>query len=508
MRVIKLYGPPGTGKTRRLTDLAIKAVEMHGPDRVMATTFTRAGASELKERIALALGYQASLPSDAWNRRRALDAMLPWMGTTHSLALKLAGYPRVVSSADVSEFSKSLGGKDLKLPEVDDLEGYEWAEPGKDEVEQALSLYSGARHRMETLDAAYRRVQPQLDIDRYLHIVGAYMDFKQQMGKIDFEDMLALGREESPPVRVVLADEVQDNSPLLWSVVDAWSDDLDTALAGDPYQAIYLFSGAEPRLFIDHPGELHPLGDSHRLTEESAQRAQRILRSAGHSEGEWLGSWTGIGQAEHDDGSEFWLARTQRLLHGITADLEYAGIPYGYIRGGGPLETKAADAFRALLRMRERGAIPVAAMALVADQMLPEWIPRGEKTRLARLAKTDPEMLVTHEDMQAAWKTDAQEAPYHLKRGSYFLKVLGKAGRQAFVIPPKLRVGTIHSAKGKEADTVHLITSWGTLPYQASFTPDGRPAEGCVAYVAATRHRNNLVLEYVEEGTPYEGFFA
>jgi superfamily I DNA/RNA helicase len=509
MRSIKLYGPPGTGKTRRLTALAIKAVEIHGPDRVMATTFTRAAATELKERIVAALGYQASLPNDAWQRRRALDRLLPWVGTTHSLALKLAGYPKVLAAKDYTDFSKSLGGKTIIMPEADDLEGYGWLEPGRDEIEQALSLYSGARHRQESVEAAYRRARPLVNLQRAQHIVDAYEHFKADLSKIDFEDMLARGMEERPPVSVLLADEVQDNSPLLWDVIDAWSAEHDVAMAGDPWQAIYLFSGASPELFVNHPGELHALGDSHRLTAESAQRAQRILRQAGHADGEWLGTWTGIGQGSGDDGSEFWLARTQRLIKSVTDDFELLGIPYGYIRGGGPLETKAADAFRALMTMRERGALQVSVVAGIAEQMEPNWLPHGEKARLHRLVQSDPEMIISDDDLRQAWGMGAQQAPYHLKRGDYFLRVLGKAGREPFVFGPKLRVGTIHSAKGKEADTVHLVTSWGTLPYQASLASQaGRQAEGCVAYVGATRHRNRLLLEQVREGMPYEGLYA
>lgn len=508
MKTVKLYGPPGTGKTLRLTRLVIHAVELHGPDRVMATTFTRAAATELKERIAAALGYQPGLSSDVWQRRRALDKLLPWVGTTHSLSLRLAGYPKVMAARDYTDFSKSLGGKTIIMPETDDLEGYGWLEPGRDEIEQALSLVAGARHRGETIEQAYRRVSPPLHLERVRHIANAYADFKAQVGRIDFEDMLLLGREARPPVAVLAADEVQDNSPLLWSVVDSWSEGTDTAMAGDPYQAIYLFSGAEPALFINHPGKLIPLGNSHRLTPESATRALRILRNAGHNDGEWLGTWTGIGQATGNDGSVFWLARTQRLLKGVTEEFETLGTPYGYIRGGGPLQTKAADAFRALLTMRERGALQVGVVAGVADQMEPNRLPHGEKARLHRLAQSDPDMVLSDDDLRTAWGLDSQSAPYHLRHGEYFLRVLGRAGREPFVFGPKLRVGTIHSAKGKEADEVHLITSWGTLPYQATLTPEGRRAEACVAYVATTRHRNVLRLEHALEGTPYDGLYA
>src|SRR5438105_8491399 len=98
-RRISLYGAPGTGKTTRLTAQFVEAVRTLGPERVAATTFTRAAADELRVRASAALG----LPNDI----RALRRMLPWVGTTHSLALRLADLPpgRVVDGKKLQDFA-------------------------------------------------------------------------------------------------------------------------------------------------------------------------------------------------------------------------------------------------------------------------------------------------------------------------------------------------------------------------------------------------------------------
>lgn len=502
MRQIKLFGPPGTGKTRELTSLALRAVERYGPDRVLATTFTRAAANELKERIAQ--GSQCSLPSESYARRRALDALFPWIGTTHSLALKLIGRQHVISGKDLSEFSRSLGGGQIALPETDDLEGYAFSDASRDDIEIALSVLAAARHRMEPLLAAYLRVHPSIDYERVLRICGAYADFKTSSGKIDFEDMLERGAAELPAVDVCLADEVQDNSPLLWNVIDRWSTESDFVMAGDPYQAIYLFSGAQPGLFIDHPGELRRLGDSHRLTADAARAAQAVLRNAGHTEGQWLGSWSGVASEFGSPmaGEVFYLARTARLLNQFIFDFEQQGTPYGYIRGGGPLQTKAADAFRVYARLRQQGAQPTGQLAFLASQMKPSFLPPGTPKRMAAL---DPEYPMDEAAVSRMWgMRSLDKIPYALKGGEYLARCFGRAGIEPFIFGPRIRIGTIHAAKGREADTVHLVTSWGTLPYQATLSQEGRAAEGCVAYVGVTRHRASLQLEYVPEGTPYE----
>lgn len=507
--ISKIYGPPGTGKTRALTARLERAVSVFGPDRVMATTFTRAGADELRARIAQVYGW--TLPPDPYRRRDFLSARLPWIGTTHSLALKLTG-GTLLKGTELREFSASQGGRGNGL-DPEDMDSYAWAEPGKDAVEAALAIHAAARHRMISIEAAHRLMPwgyqgPVVTPERAQVIANAYEDYKQQKHRIDFEDMLTQAlTADRPPIDVVLADEVQDNSPLLWAVLNAWSEARRTVLAGDPYQALYLWSGAEPDLFINHAGSLLHLGDSHRLTQHASDRAQSVLRNGGYTEGEWLGTWTGKGAGEATDGSEFYLARTARLLSPIYHELEDTGTPYGYMRGGGPLDTRAADAFRSLHQLHQRGAIPVTAAAAIAAAAGKGYLPRGEATQLKRLADEDPMLPFSPSQLRERWGTDPTARGLGINHAEYFERVLSRHGIRAFVQPPLVRVGTIHSAKGREADTVYLIESWATLPYRnATETMEGKRAEACVAYVGMTRHRVRLHLVPGMDGNAYPNF--
>jgi len=81
-----LYGPPGTGKTTRLTQIALQAVNVIGPGRLGAVTYTRAAATELKLRLAASLGLR--VPESPQASRRVLEANIPWVGSIHSLAYK------------------------------------------------------------------------------------------------------------------------------------------------------------------------------------------------------------------------------------------------------------------------------------------------------------------------------------------------------------------------------------------------------------------------------------
>jgi superfamily I DNA/RNA helicase len=509
--VRRIYGPPGTGKTRALTDMAIQAAARFGPERVAALTYTRAAATELKERIARALGVD--LPEDSYARARKLGVYLPWVGTIHSLAYKLADRPPVLRQADLRQFVAAQGGhSDVPYPtEVDHVEGYEWLEAGRDEVEQALALWAVARHRCLPLDAAFGVMAwgpegPQVSPERASRLVAEYAAFKHSLGKIDFEDMLVLGLQATPPVDVLLADEVQDLSPLLWQVQDTWAHGLLYVMAGDPYQALYIWSGAEPRLFIEHPGKLVPLGHSHRLTAPSADRAQGVLRAAGAADPEWLGTWTGIGAGEPRDGTTFWLARTGRLVAAVARRLEDQGVPFGHLRGPGPLEQKPAQAYRVLAQLRLRGAAPLEAVSALAQELERGWLAHGAKARLKALHAADPEAYwdVTEVRHEFGGRDPDWLASLHhgLQHGEYYERVYRAHGLRPFTERPSTLLGTIHAAKGREADVVHLVESWGSLPYRAIYNGQ-HAAEACVAYVGLTRHRAQLVLEPADDGTPY-----
>jgi superfamily I DNA/RNA helicase len=63
---------------------------------------------------------------------------------------------------------------------------------------------------------------------------------------------------------------------------------------------------------------------------------------------------------------------------------------------------------------------------------------------------------------------------------------------------PRIRVGTIHSVKGAEADNVAFLTTIGSRVEQGMENPDQADEEHRIAYVAVTRARRNLYV--VNEG--------
>jgi len=65
---------------------------------------------------------------------------------------------------------------------------------------------------------------------------------------------------------------------------------------------------------------------------------------------------------------------------------------------------------------------------------------------------------------------------------------------------PRIRVGTVHSVKGMEADNVAFLTTIGRRVEQGMEDEPQHDEEQRIAYVAVTRARRNLMV--INENSP------
>ena len=470
----------------QLVNLFIKAVEVYGSDRVGMVTYTRAAAAEVKSRVAAHFGVDASA--------------FPWVSTIHAACYKLLGSPSLVDGrrGKFKQFCQSLN---LAVPPevkdtANDVSPYWYSEHvNTDEISQFRAIFAQAAHEM----APPKR--GEMTRARYDYLALRYRQWKESERILDFEDLLIEGAKHELPVRVLLLDEAQDSSALMWHVVESWKRSaVFFAASADPWQSIFSYIGADPGLFTRHvndaPGSLVALGDSHRLTPLSAQYAQNILTAGGwnDTDSKLLATWDGVGRSDREDsGSTFYLARTHRLLVPVQERLEEMGVPYSNLKGYSPLTTIAGKTYRALMTLREGGTVSLQELQSIS-KTCNRPLPGIQSVEYPELLDAEAVVRILGKDISAM----AASVPH-----AYYLRaVYQQHGLHGLIAPPKVMVGSIHAAKGREADTTYLITSWGTLPARA-LRGDGRRAEACVAYVAASRHRQALHLIEGARGERY-----
>jgi len=252
----KVVGPPGTGKTRRLLNEVQKYVDKGVPlDRIGYFAFTRKAAGEARDRY---LAKNEDLTKKD----------IEYFQTLHSLAFNQLGLKEENVMQD--ENYKSIGdtcGIQIKYASY---ETNNWNGIFTSDSEY-LSLINLARvKQIETLD--------QLDLNEHLSkierdkldaIDKEIINYKHIYGLIDFNDMIQkfLDKGKTPEFNVIFVDEAQDLSLIQWSMIKKIEEDTkcDVWIAGDDDQAIFGWAGADVDSFINWEAKEIPLKYSKRV---------------------------------------------------------------------------------------------------------------------------------------------------------------------------------------------------------------------------------------------------
>lgn len=282
-RPLAIHAGAGSGKTRVLTHRIAwqSAAGAIAPGRVLALTFTRKAAGELRERLAR-LGVAEGVAA----------------GTFHAMALaqmrrhhadRGSAMPSVLGSK-ARILAPLLGRRDGPgaLRVVDVAAEIEWAK---------ARLVPPPRY-LDAVTASGREV-PQAE-----RIAGLYERYeleKRRRELVDFDDLLldcatAIERDREFAAaqrwrfRHLFVDEFQDTNRSQFRLLRAWlgleRDDagaeVDLCVVGDPDQAIYGFAGAEPR-YLEAFAEVFPgattvrLGFNYRSTPQVVATSRAVL---------------------------------------------------------------------------------------------------------------------------------------------------------------------------------------------------------------------------------------
>lgn len=492
-----IYGPPGTGKTTTLVgEIQRRAASgWAGGARIAVVTFSRSAASELVAR----LGGDPTL----W----------PWVRTLHSACAKLLGgikpFNRKHYSAFNERFSRSL--QEYVSHDDDD-------DPSADSEDDALlAEYDAIRLSGH---AVARDRTSKLGL-----FVHEYELFKREHGLSDYTDCLTkvLEQQLCPPTRYLYVDEAQDLSPLQQAIIEMWGDShAEVTIAGDDDQAIYAFQGADSSWLVGlstSGADTRVLDRSYRLPSVPHAEANALIAGSTQRVPKRYSPVRHGGQVSHvafdealdliDQGElTFWLVRTRRQTAHVASELLRRGIPYR-IRAGRGMCLYRHQALQAALR---------ASGAVLASTLIPT-------TDLLRMLSYVP----SRGFLRHGFKTDVERSG----QGTYSVDELVELGGGALVAAikahgvtgclmrgvtddeldglrtvlnedgtlrdPCVILGTVHSAKGLEADHVIVDTRLGTyfgrtMDYESELR---------VAYVAATRTKDRLT--WITRDWPHDG---
>lgn len=494
-------GPPGTGKTTTLlgvveTELQDKGVH---PDQIGFVSFTRKATSEAIER--------------ACTRFKVDERDLPYFRTLHSMAFAGLGVKRnqVLQKEHYLKFGEVLGEIITGAGPAED--GLFGARATRGDV--MLFIDSLARTRQVSLYSQWRQIAPDnVEWPAQERFSRALRKYKSDLNLLDFTDMLERYPNEGfiPKLEALIIDEAQDLSVLQWSVVERLAQKTKRVyIGGDDDQAIYRWAGADVERFLALQGTKHTLQKSHRLSRAVHERALTILTRIKHRYDKPFTSRDDDGQVTyHNDADEIdmsegkWLvlARNAYLLRPVE---EYVR-QRGWLYESKFFEANSSLAVQAMIdweRLRRGRRVTLERVKNIYKHM---GVDVGVKRQFRDLPNVNLDEEVSIDDLKnrfglltnAIWHEALDRISANDRQ--YYTSVL-RSGEK-LTEKPRIKLSTIHAAKGGEADHVMLLSDISQRTWEdwQKFPDD----EHRVFYVGATRARESLHIVAGRDSKSYD----
>ncbi|AXG05090.1 ATP-dependent helicase [Haloplanus rubicundus] len=565
--VTRLFGGPGSGKTTALLDRVDELLEDDDVSirDVLVVSYTRAAAAEVRERLAERLDTSP----------RALQGNVC---TMHAKAYELLDLSRgdVVGESDKEEFCEEYG---VEYEDEYGGAGRRTARSttlGNKIIATSQWLQRTQRDVADWYDVPFQwdvesvRLPPDIDPNaqegnKYTptwptdddridvpEVIRAWRSYKGEHGLVGFADMLERVAQRSlvPHVDYLVIDEFQDITTLQYEVYDEWKPHMEGVLiAGDDDQVVYAWQGADPNILLD--AEVHEdvvLPNSYRLPSRILNVVNREIRhidkrqekdlnprkEGGVVEGIQSPSmFEVVRNVQHTvDSTEetlMILFRARYQMFQFIDDFLPKGIPFSVMTDQRMWTDRLTDYVRAVEKLDAGDPITGLEARRLADMLQDSAFgtndrddfydtldDREEEADVEDIAEIEVSADVVTDHVP--FMPDSAAAGDMLRKVTSFQRNSVDAyfdGDYGGMDPSRVRVGTIHSAKGREADHVFVCTDLTEkvveqmaasvddptdVPGVEEFTAHTSPVplltdnERRVFYVGMSRARERLVL--------------
>jgi len=575
-QVTRLFGGPGSGKTTALLDRVDEMLDEGVAVRdVLVVSYTRAAASEVRERLAERLD-------------RSPRSLKGNVSTMHAKAYELLNLSRgdVVGEKHKEEFCEEYG-----LEFEDEYEGSRRRSArsttiGNKIIATSQWLQRTRRDVADWYDVPFKwdeeevRLPPDVDPNaqtgnKYTptwpsdddridvpEAIRAWRAYKGQEGVVGFADMLERVKQRSlvPSVDHLVIDEFQDITTLQYEVYEEWRPHMESVIiAGDDDQVVYAWQGADPNLLLDERVDedvvlpnsyrlpsriLHVVNREIRHIEKRQEKDLKPRKQGGRVEAVRSPSMLELVRnvratvEEDEDCSVMVLFRARYQMFQFVDEFIGEGIPFVSLTDTRLWTDRLRGYVDAVEKVDAGESVDGLEARRLAEMLVDSAFGTGERDDLFDAIDDlqDEEGVDDLTDMEVSPEFVEEYAPFlpgpgsaadMLSRVSNFQERSVKAyfsGRYRGMDPSRVRVGTIHSAKGREADHVFVatdltekvveqmaasVTDPEAVPGVTEFTKNADPVptltdnERRVFYVGMSRARERLVLlENLVDGAP------
>ena len=464
----KVVGPPGTGKTRRLLNEVHKYIENGTPhDKIGYFAFTRKAAGEARDRF---LAKNQDLTKKD----------VKYFQTLHSLAFNNLGLKEenVMQEGNYQAIGETCGIQ-IKYAsyETNNFNGI------FSSSSEYLSLINLARVRQVTSEQQFNRNEhlSWISKTKLIGIEKEINNYKNAHNLIDFTDMIQqfLDKGDTPKFKVIFVDEAQDLSLIQWSMIKKIEEDTncDVWIAGDDDQAIFGWAGADVDSFINWEAREILLDKSERVPQLIQRKALDVISRIylnrlpkDYLPKNDLGNIYerfNINGIDMSTGDWLILARTNSLLKTLPAYLKRKGFFFQTNQGN----SMGKSLYEDILNWKK----------IQNDESVPEI----QHQRIVENIKSKKI------DINLDWYEAFNNVS--VSKRDYMRAMLDNG--EEILKEPRIKVSTIHGAKGGEAHNVVLyLNQTANTIKGAKKSQDKQDEEFRVWYVGITRTIENLFL--------------
>lgn len=512
----------GTGKTRAITyKIAYGAAQgVYDPSNVLAVTFTKRAAFEMRHRLAH-LGVP-KVQARTFHAAALRQLSHFWPSIIGGPLPEIVPYKASLVAASMLRLG--LGSDKTMVRDI--AAEIEWAK---------VSMVDSA-HYEQRLRATGRVAPAGLSVDDMAKLLDVYEDAKAERGSIDFEDVLihtcAILQEREDIAQIVrkqyrhfVVDEFQDVNALQYRLLNLWLGGRhDVCVVGDVAQTIYSFTGASPKYLMNfskqHPGaRIVELTRDYRSTPQVVAIANRLMALSSHTSGTVrLSSQRPSGPAVTferytDDRQEAeGVARKIKELMSSGINPHEIAVLMRTNSQSQIFEEVFAErcipvAMSNATPFFSRESVRAALSALRAAALIET---QGETSSMTLRTQVEDVLTGVGWSSEAPSGSAMQERWENLHAIVQWAEDSTASSVEAFVAelmeraqyqvePDKngVELATIHTAKGLEWDAVFLVgAAEGLLPISYATTEDAQEEERRLAYVAVTRARDVLCISW------------
>ena len=510
--VTRLFGGPGSGKTTALLDRVDELLEREDVTirDILVVSYTRAAAAEVRERLAERLDVSP----------RSLKGNVATMHAKAYELLDLSRND-VVGESDKKEFCEEYGvefedeygGAGRRTARSTTI--------GNKIIATSQWLQRTRRDVSDWYDVPFQwnveevRLPPEVDPNaqegnKYTptwpsdddridvpEVIRAWRSYKGEHGLVGFADMLERVKQRSlvPHVDYLVIDEFQDITTLQYDVYQEWKPHMERVLiAGDDDQVVYAWQGADPNLLLDaERDEDEVLPNSYRLPSQVLnvvnqeirhidKRQEKDLRprkEGGVVEGIESPSMLDLArnvrytiEQGDDDETVMVLFRARYQLFQFIDEFLPLGMPFSALTDQRMWTDRLTQYVRGIEQLEREEPLDGLQARRLADMLQDSAFGSNDRDdlfdRIDELQEdagvddltdlsVDPDVITEF----APFAPDGASAGDMLRKVTSFQRNSVEAyfaGEYLGMDPDRVRIGTIHSAKGREADHVFVAT--------------------------------------------------